>query len=125
MKAKRIMALAAISSVILSMFLGGCGNDSEEKENVKQEENTEQNTEKEKEKESDDKVTEVTFWGLSQQENYEPIAEAFNEEHKNIRVKISNYDTDGIKDACKVAASSKTLPNMWFLIGAEVLEVFM
>ena len=124
MKAKRIMALAAISSVILSMFLGGCGNDSGEKENVKQEENTEQNTEqnteKEKEKESDDKVTEVTFWGLSQQENYEPIAEAFNEEHKNIRVKISNYDTDGIKDACKVAASSKTLPNMWFNWGGSL-----
>lgn len=61
-----------------------------------------------------EEVTEVSLWVLSQEEYYQPIADAFNAENEDINVVISSYDTDGIKDACKVAASSDTLPNMWF-----------
>lgn len=63
---------------------------------------------------AEDNVTEVTLWVLSQEEYYQPVADAFNAENEDIKVVISSYDTDGIKDACKVAASSGTLPNMWF-----------
>lgn len=63
---------------------------------------------------------EVSLWVLSSEEYYQPIAEAFSKEHENIKIVISGYDTDGIKDACKVAASSGTLPNMWFNWGGSL-----
>ena len=60
-------------------------------------------------------ATEVSFWTLNTRQNaVEPIVEAFNEANPDIKVTASFYDTDGIKDACKVAASSDTLPSMWF-----------
>ena len=69
-------------------------------------------------------ATEVSFWTLSTRQNaVEPIVEAFNEANPDIKVTASFYDTDGIKDACKVAASSDTLPSMWFN-WAAVLESF-
>lgn len=69
---------------------------------------------------AEEKPIEVSMWVLSSEEYYQPIAEAFNKEHENIKVVISGYDTDGIKDACKVAASSGTLPNMWFNWGGSL-----
>lgn len=33
----------------------------------------------------------------TQQDNYEPVVEAFNKENKDIKVNISYHDTDGIK----------------------------
>ena len=72
------------------------------------------------EKASSDK-TQVTFWTLSsRQDAVEPIVEEFNELNPSIKVVPSFYDTDGIKDACKVAASSNTLPNMWFNWGGSL-----
>ena len=66
-------------------------------------------------------ATEVSFWTLNtRQEAVEPIVEAFNEENPDIKVTASFYDTDGIKDACKVAASSDTLPSMWFNWGGSL-----
>lgn len=65
--------------------------------------------------------TEVTFWTLSsRQDAVEPIVEEFNKLNPTIKVIPAFYDTDGIKDACKVAASSKTLPNMWFNWGGSL-----
>lgn len=66
-------------------------------------------------------ATEVSFWTLNtRQAAVEPIAEAFNEANSDIKVTVSFYDTDGIKDACKVAASSDTLPSMWFNWGGSL-----
>ena len=63
----------------------------------------------------------VTFWSLStRQKAVEPIVKAFNESNANYEVTAAFYDTDGIKDACKVAASSGTLPNMWFNWGGSL-----
>ena len=90
MKAKRFMMLATISSVLVSSVLSGCGSGSESGNQTK---NNEEQA-KEKSEETDGKPIEITFWGLSQQENYEPIAEAFNKEQDKIKVKISNYDTE-------------------------------
>ena len=43
-------------------------------------------------------MTEITYWAMStQQDNYEPVVEAFNKENKDIKVNISCHDTDGIK----------------------------
>ena len=63
----------------------------------------------------------VTFWTLSdRQTGVEQIVSAFNQLHDDITVTASYYDVDGIKNACKVAASSKTLPNMWFTWGGSL-----
>ena len=54
--------------------------------------------------------TEVTFWTLNtRQEAVGPIVEAFNAANPDIKVIPSFFDTDGIKDACKIAASSGTI----------------
>ena len=66
-------------------------------------------------------VGELIFWTLnSRQEAVEPIVEKYNSENPDGKIKASYYDTDGIKDACKVAASSDTLPNMWFNWGGSL-----
>ena len=65
--------------------------------------------------------TEITFWTLtSRQTAVDAIVESFEELNPDIKVTASYFDTDGIKDACKVAASSKTLPDMWFNWGGSL-----
>lgn len=71
-------------------------------------------------------ATEISFWTLStRQEAVEPIVEAFNAANPDIVVTPSFYDTDGIKDACKVAASSDTLPSMWFNWGGSLGQFYV
>ena len=109
MKAKRITALAMASIMVLATVLTGCGGKGGEEGKGSGDGG------------SKDGVTEVTFWQLStRQEAFEPMIEEFNSTHDDIKVTASYYDTDGIKDACKVAASSKTLPNMWFNWGGSL-----
>ena len=71
-------------------------------------------------------ATEVTFWTLNTRQNaVEPIVEAFNEANEDVVVTASFYDTDGIKDACKVASSSDTLPSMWFNWGGSLGQFYV
>mgnify|MGYP003039965790 CR=1 FL=1 len=64
---------------------------------------------------------ELTFWTLNtRQEAIDPIVEKYNSENPDGKIKVSYYDTDGMKDACKVASSSKTLPSMWFNWGGSL-----
>ena len=74
-----------------------------------------------KEKEAAGLKTKISFWTLnSRQTAVEAIVKEFNNKNPDIEVVATFYDTDGIKDACKVAASSKTLPNMWFNWGGSL-----
>jgi raffinose/stachyose/melibiose transport system substrate-binding protein len=63
----------------------------------------------------------LTYW---QQANRQPgldaVIEAWNAANPNIQVKAAYYDIDGIKDASKVAASSRSLPDMWFNWGGNL-----
>ena len=71
-------------------------------------------------------ATEITFWTLATRQNaVEPIVEAFNEANEDIQVTAAFYDTDGIKDACKVAASSDTLPDIWFNWGGSLGQFYV
>lgn len=71
-------------------------------------------------------ATEISFWALSaRQEAIDPIIEAFQAENEDIVVTASYFDTDGIKDACKVAASSDTLPSMWFNWGGSLGQFYV
>lgn len=71
-------------------------------------------------------ATELSFWTLNtRQEAVEPIVEAFNEANEDINITASFYDTDGIKDACKVSASSDSLPSMWFNWGGSLGQFYV
>lgn len=113
MKAKKLMALTLASAMTLSLALTGCGGSSSSDEGNTADGNTDSG--------SAGGATEVTFWTLNSRQNaVEEIAEEFNNTQDEVHVTVSFYDTDGIKDACKVAASSKTLPNMWFNWGGSL-----
>ncbi len=69
--------------------------------------------------------TEVTFWTLStRQVAVDKMVAAFNKANSSISVNASYYDTDGIKNTCKVVASSGTLRNMWFNWGGSLGEYY-
>lgn len=129
MRRKHLAALALASVMMLGAVLTGCGGanagGSTEKNTPgtgsSSAEDTGSKGTSSKDNGSSAGTTEVTFWTLNtRQEAVDPMVEAFNAQNENIKVTVSYYDTDGIKDACKVAASSKTLPNMWFNWGGSL-----
>ncbi|MDR1469831.1 MAG: extracellular solute-binding protein [Spirochaetaceae bacterium] len=63
----------------------------------------------------------LTIWQLNNKQTaLDVITKEFNAANPGITVTAAYYDTDGIKDASKVAASSKTLPDMWFNWGGSL-----
>ncbi|MDR2303271.1 MAG: extracellular solute-binding protein [Treponema sp.] len=63
----------------------------------------------------------LTIWQLNgKQDALDVLVKEYNAAHPEVQIVPSYYDTDGIKDACKVAASSKTLPDMWFNWGGSL-----
>jgi raffinose/stachyose/melibiose transport system substrate-binding protein len=69
---------------------------------------------------SDGKI-QLTVWSLNtRQTALDQIVKDFNAANPGVNVTAAYYDTDGIKDACKVAASSRTLPDMWFNWGGSL-----
>lgn len=69
---------------------------------------------------------ELTFWYLqTRQEGTEVLTEIFNEANPNINVTVSYYDTDGIKDSCKTAAQSGSMPSMWFNWGGALGQYYV
>lgn len=118
MKRKKLLSLVLASVMLVSTVTAGCGK-AESGQGTAADSQTE--TAKKDSQKSDSGKTELTFWTLNTKQNaVDPIVEVFNSENEDIHVTVSYYDTDGIKDACKVAASSKTLPNMWFNWGGSL-----
>ncbi|UQZ86275.1 Multiple sugar-binding protein precursor [Paenibacillus konkukensis] len=71
-------------------------------------------------KDAGQKVT-VSLWTLDTGwEWIDQAAEDFKKDNPNIDVQISKYSVDPIKEALKVAANSKTLPDMWFTWGGSL-----
>ncbi|MFD0695961.1 ABC transporter substrate-binding protein [Paenibacillus sp. GCM10027628] len=71
-------------------------------------------------KDAGSKVT-ISLWRLDN--NWEWLDKAvddFKKEYPNIDVQISKYGTDPIKENLKLAANSKTLPDMWFTWGGSL-----
>ncbi len=111
---KKLMALLLASTMVLSLFAGcGGGNDKE---------TTKANDDKQTEAgDNTGEVIELTYWDLSSdQDNIQANVDAFNASQDRIHITTSFYDTDGIKDACKIAAQSGTLPSMWFNWGGSL-----
>ncbi len=125
MKFKKLTALLLTSTMLLATFLSGCGKDGSTTTGNTNTGDTgaakTEGTKTEAEETSSGEPVEVSFWTLStRQAGVDPIVEAFNSENSNIKVTVSYYDTDGIKDACKVAATANTLPDMWFNWGGSL-----
>ncbi|WP_019638401.1 ABC transporter substrate-binding protein [Paenibacillus fonticola] len=67
-----------------------------------------------------DKTT-VSIWVLNDQAAYlEPIIKDFESKNPDIKVEPTFYGTDPLKESLKVAAASKTLPDMWFTWGGSL-----
>jgi len=68
----------------------------------------------------------LTFWYLTtRQDGCEALTEIWNKMNPNIQVTVSYYDTDGIKDACKTAAQSNSMPSMWFNWGGALGQYYV
>ncbi|OKP70360.1 ABC transporter substrate-binding protein [Paenibacillus sp. P3E] len=70
---------------------------------------------------SDTGETTISLWVLNDQAAYlKPILESFQKDNPTIHVEATYYGTDPLKESLKVAASSKTLPTMWFTWGGSL-----
>lgn len=115
MKIRKIIAFLLVTTILLATNLVGCSKAST-KEILDDKSPTDTLT-----KDTSDGNVELTFWTLGgRQEAADEIIKSFMDENPNIKITASYYDTDGIKDALKVAASSDTLPNMWFNWGGSL-----
>ncbi|WP_178019818.1 ABC transporter substrate-binding protein [uncultured Paenibacillus sp.] len=69
----------------------------------------------------EDAKTTVTIWVLNDQQTYlDPIFKEFESKNPDIKVEPTFYGTDPLKESLKVAASSKTLPDVWFTWGGSL-----
>jgi len=65
--------------------------------------------------------TQITIWMLNQRRDaFDALSKEYMAANSDVQITMAYYDTDGIKDALKVAASSKTLPDMWFNWGGSL-----
>lgn len=68
----------------------------------------------------------LSFWYLqTRQEGTDELIAIWNEANPNIQITASYYDTDGIKDACKTAAQSGSLPSFWFNWGGALGQYYV
>ena len=68
-----------------------------------------------------DEPIKLTYWAHSgTKESIDPLTAAYLADHPNVQIEVSYYATDDIKPALKVAASSDTLPDLWFNWGGNL-----
>ena len=74
--------------------------------------------------EAEEEVT-LTFWSPSWREAAEtPIIEDFMKDHPNIKIEPTFMSSDDIKANTKIAASSGTLPDMWYNWGGVLADFY-
>ena len=124
MKAKKNVSILLITFLLITSILAGCStNNTDNNVNNSKDNVTNENNSNKDDNNNDETAesTEITFWTLTtRQEAVDPIVEKFEELNQEIDLTVAYYDTDGIKDACKVAASSNTLPTIWFNWGGSL-----
>ncbi|TDG00759.1 ABC transporter substrate-binding protein [Paenibacillus piri] len=62
----------------------------------------------------------ISIWTLDTHLFADPVIEDFKKENPNIDVQLTKYGVDPFKEALKVAANSKTLPDLWFTWGGSL-----
>lgn len=75
--------------------------------------------------EASGEAVELTFWSMAQRKDFEDkIIAAFTEKNPQIKITPTYYSTDDIKANLKVAASSGTLPDMWYNWGGSLASYY-
>ncbi len=70
-------------------------------------------------------AVELTFWSLANRKEFEDkIIAAFAEKNPNVTITPTYYSTDDIKANLKVAASSGTMPDMWYNWGGSLASYY-
>jgi len=96
MKKSRV-SIALLLAVVMSLAFMGC------------------------QRQADDGRMHLTFWTLETRRGHvEPLIREFMAANPDVTITPSFFSTDGIKDALHVAATSRTLPDMWFNWGGSL-----
>ena len=123
MKGKKWIAMLVLLSMTASMVLG-CGSSAGT--DTADSDSGEEAAETESTPASDGEKMTLNIWmnsdGLDEKE---AIIEEFNAAHDDIEVVAAYYDTDGLKEQLKVAASSNTLPDAWKTYGGSFGQYFV
>ncbi|MBW4084347.1 extracellular solute-binding protein [Paenibacillus sp. S150] len=105
MRNKRLTLLLAVTMVLV-FVLSACGSEEGDGKAASA---------------ADTGETTISLWILNDQAAYlTPIIESFQQDNPAIHVEATFYGTDPLKESLKVAASSKTLPTMWFTWGGSL-----
>lgn len=116
MKLKRTLSLA-LSALVMVSALTACGGNSSSTGSS----NTGSNSASNNQSASNSQKIQVSFWTLNtRQTAVDEAIKEFREKNPNISVTASYASTDGQKQNLKVAASSNTLPSMWFNWGGSL-----
>lgn len=131
MKKKKLLALAMTGIMAVGM-LAGCGGSSDTEKKPAAESSDKGGNEelaakaKELGAKYEGEDVDLSFWSLTtRQEALEGLSEVWNEANPNMKVTVSMYDTDSIKDQCKTAAQSGSLPSMWFNWGGALGQYYV
>ncbi len=131
MKGKKLAALLLAVTTLAGSVLAGCGGEDAPRTpdtpaSTEGSEGSEGSGDSQEEKGGSGEKVQVNVWfGSDAMSSKEAIVEAFNQEQDGIEVIASYYDTDGLKDALKVAASSNTLPDTWRTYGGSLGGYFV
>jgi raffinose/stachyose/melibiose transport system substrate-binding protein len=101
----------AMSVLLLGCVVAGCSTENTE--------GKETASHRSAQKEANQKVN-ISLWALDSHLFIDPAIEDFEKAHPNIDVNVSKYSSDPLKEALKVAANSKTLPDVWFTWGGSL-----
>ena len=108
MKLKKTLSVA-MSALIMSSALAGCGGSGSSGSSGSS------GAASAAQSAAGSQKLEISFWTLStRQKAVDDAISQFEAKNPNITVKASYASTDGQKQNLKVAASSSTLPSMWF-----------
>lgn len=114
--------------VAVSLALSACSSETSKNQETQDSETSQEEnngSQNESNNNNNDEKVSIDFWALSgQKDTYEPIIEDFMKEYPNIEVKMSTKATEGHKEGIKVAASSGTLPTVWFNFGGSLASFF-
>ncbi len=121
---KRTMGLLVCTGLAMGM-LSACGGSSSS--DTKAADTTAAGSQESSEQSADasGEAVNISFWSLAQRKDFEDnIIAAFTEKNPDITVTPTYYSTDDIKANLKVAASSGTLPDMWYNWGGSLASYY-
>ena len=117
---KKIVSVLLVI-MLISVFAAGCGSNNTSSTNGNAAKETPKETPKAatNEEPAAENVT-LSYWTLTNNAWIEPAIADFEAANPNVKIEMTQYATDPIKEALKVAANSKTLPDMWFTWGGSL-----